>query len=402
MTSGSEAKRILWVLPYLPWPITSGGKSRQYHLMKCLAGKGHQITLLVQSKVAADDQILNALSFLEEVIVLPRRKVLSIKTLLGAVFSRYPLLTCVNGFNPALSSKFEQLLSQKWDVIQIEHSYCFQPYADILQVKNIPFILTEHNVESGLGAATYDRLPSIMQFYASFDRRKYRSWEKEVMQLAEYVIAVTKEDAVELSAISERRIEVVINGVDTKQFKEVSANMDEHRILFVGNYEYAPNVDAVEWLMNEVMPQVWKESPEAKVLICGYAMPETWATQWPDSRIEWTGYVLDLKEVQSKSTVFLAALRSGGGSKLKVLEAMAAGLPLVSTAQGVSGLNVKQGVHYLGGDSASSLAQALCLILNNPNDAEQLALAARNYVNSNNDWAAAAEQLESVYEMLPK
>jgi len=396
-----QAKKVLWVLPYLPWPVTSGGKSRQYQLMKSLVERGHQITLLVHSKTPLNQSVIDNLSFLEQIIVLPRRKLLSPTTLALILFSRYPLLTCVNGFNKALSLKFEELLSQHWDVIQIEHSYSFQPYSDQLRLKEIPYLLTEHNVESGLGAATYSRLPTILQPYSIIDRKKYQRWEKEVMQHAERVVAVTKEDAKELSIISKRSIDVVINGVDTQYFKDITASRDEQRVLFIGNYEYAPNVEAVEWLMTKIMPEVWLKHPAAKIMICGYAMPPAWKEQWPDDRIEYEGYVSDLRDAQNKSTVFIAALRSGGGSKLKVLEAMAAGLPLVSTSQGVSGLDVKLGVDYLGGDDVKSLVDALCLLLSDIERAKQVADSARQYVCSNNDWHVAAQQLEEVYNRMP-
>lgn len=401
MTDNKAIKKILWVLPYLPWPITSGGKSRQYHLMRSLAERGHKITLLIQSKTTIGDESVAELAFLEKIIVLPRRKILSIKTLSTILFSRYPLLVCINGFNTQLSARFEQLLSQPWDVIQIEHSYSFQPYADVLRRKEMPFILTEHNVESGLGAATYSRLPFFMQWYSAIDRYKYRNWEKEVMQAAEQVVAVTDEDANELATISGRNVNVVINGVDTQGFESVSANFNEKRILFVGNYEYAPNVDAVEWMMNEIMPQVWATHADVKVMICGYAMPEEWAKQWPDPRIEWQGYIADLTQAQAQSSVFIAALRSGGGSKLKVLEAMAAGLPLVSTSQGVSGLDIDLNTHYLGGDNSDALSQGLCRIFNEPDNAKRMAERSRDHAQTSNDWSIAAQQLADVYEMLP-
>jgi len=402
MTEVVQTKKILWVLPYLPWPITSGGKSRQYHLIKSLARRGHRITLLVQSKVAVDQEVMAELGFLEDVIVVPRRKLASIKTVLLILFSRWPMLACINGFNSILSSKFEQLLSQQWDIIQIEHSYSFQPYAKLLSLRKTPFILTEHNVESGLGAATYSRLPFILKLFAPIDRWKYRRWERDVMQAAGKVIAVTKEDANELKAISGRDVNVVINGVDTDYFESVSPSLAKKKVLFIGNYEYAPNVDAVEWLLEQIMPEVWKVQPDIKIVICGYAMPEEWSIRWEDTRIQWEGFVDNLSQIQKNSSIFIAPLRSGGGSKLKVLEAMAAGLPLVSTSQGVSGLDVQFGTHYLGGDSTSSLVEGICQFMDDPKNAIQLAASSRDYARVHHDWRIAAQQLEHVYGMISK
>ena len=99
--------RLLWTLPYLPWPITSGGKARQFHLLRELAGRGHRITLLVQSKTPADDEVLKTLTpLLEELIVLPRRALRHPLTLWHAAMSPLPLLATVNGHAPALAQRF--------------------------------------------------------------------------------------------------------------------------------------------------------------------------------------------------------------------------------------------------------------------------------------------------------
>ena len=114
--------RILWILPYLPWPTTSGGKTRQYHLLRSLAAAGHRITLLVQSKTALDDETRQQLEpMLERLVVLPRRPLSSIGTLCAAILAPYPLLASINGLAPRLRRQFRELMVEPWDVIQIEH-----------------------------------------------------------------------------------------------------------------------------------------------------------------------------------------------------------------------------------------------------------------------------------------
>lgn len=141
--------RILWILPYSPWPTTSGGKTRQYHLLRSLAARGHRITVLLHSKqpVSAEDR--QALEpFLERLVVLPRRPLRSLSTLLAALFAPYPLLASVNGLSAELQRTAKELLREPWDVVQVEHSYSFQPYERPLRDAGQPFVLTEHNVES--------------------------------------------------------------------------------------------------------------------------------------------------------------------------------------------------------------------------------------------------------------
>ena len=390
--------KILWVLPYLPWPTSSGGKTRQFNLLQALARAGHRITLLVQSKVALDDDSRQALEpLLERLIVLPRRPVRSPKTLLAIAASPLPMLASINGYAPDLSRRFTDLLNETWDIVQIEHSYSFQPFERALQQAGQPFILTEHNVESALGGATYDRFPAWLKPLVILDQWRYRRWERRVMQQAEQVIAVTEQDAQALAQVLQKVLPVVVNGVDCARYATVMPAYDSARLLFIGNYEYPPNVDAVEWALDEVMPKVWAARPDVCMTIAGHALPPAWRHRWADTRIEWHGFVPDLTALQSRAALFFAPLRQGGGSKLKVLEAMAAGLAVVTTAQGVSGLAVEAGVEYDGGGDPEALALAVLRQLASPLAAAQMGAAGRAYVNAEHDWMAVAEQLQRVY-----
>lgn len=390
--------RILWILPYSPWPTTSGGKTRQFHLLRSLAGRGHRITLLVQSKQPLSDADRETLApLLERLIVVPRRPLRSLRTLLAALFAPTPLLASVNGLNEDLERTFDALLAESWDIVQVEHSYSFQPYEAKLKQRAQPFVLTEHNVESSLGAATYDRLPKWALPFVRYDQWRYRRWERRVLSQASRLVAVTKTDATPLAKIAGQPAVVVVNGVDCAQFAMVTPAPNAQRVLFLGNYEYAPNLDAVEWALDEILPRLWQRCPQVHFCVCGHALPKTWEQRWTDPRIEWRGFVADLPTLQRETSVFLAALRHGGGSKLKVLEAMAAGLPLVSTDQGVSGLEVQAGTHYFSGETASELADALAEALLAPQQAALIGEAGRTYVTTHHDWQIAARQLEAVY-----
>lgn len=241
------------------------------------------------------------------------------------------------------------------------------------------------------------RLPGWALPFVRYDQWRYRRWERRVMSQAAAVVAVTEKDARQLGAMLGRPVPVVVNGVDCEHFAAARPTPEAQRVLFLGNYEYAPNVDAVEWMLDEILPRVWAHCPEARMSVCGYALPAEWAQRWSDPRIEWQGFVPDLLQLQSSSSVFLAALRHGGGSKLKVLEALAAGLPLASTAQGVSGLELRDGEDYLGGESAEQLANAVVRLLQDPAQARALGENGRAYVRRAHDWSVAASQLEQVY-----
>lgn len=392
--------RILWTLPYLPWPVTSGGKSRQFNLIREMAARGHRLTLLIQSKTPADEATMRVLGALaEEVIVLPRRPLKHPATLWRAATSRLPLLTTINGHAPALSARFERLVTDhKWDIVQVEHTYGFQPFEQAIRRHRQRFVITEHNVESALGSATYGKWPAWLRGLAAWDQRRARHWERHVLGQASAIVAVTDSDAGQLGVIGGGKpTHVVSNGVDTRAFANVRHDPSSRTVLFLGNYEYAPNIDAVEWALSEIAPKVWAAAPEVRFRICGHGMPASWAKRFPDERIEWRGYVPDLTEVQTHSAVFMAPLRFGGGSKLKVLEAMAAGLPVVSTREGLSGLPITDGRHALIADSPETMAKALIQVIDHPDAARAMGQAARALVQAEFDWSAVAAQLEAVY-----
>ena len=390
--------RILWTLPYLPWPTTSGGKTREYHLLRNLAARGHRITLLVQSKTELDDATRAALEpWLERLIVVPRRPLRSVRTLLAVAFARPPMLASANGFSPQLQQAFETLLQEPWDVIQIQHSYAFQPFEAPLKQSGKPFILVEHNIESGLGAASYLDFPAWAKPFVRFDQWRYRQWEKRVFPLTRELIAVTEADAKGLSRMTSRATHLVVNGVDCDYYAKVCPDRYSRRLLFIGNYEYGPNVDAVQWALDHIMPKVWNIDPLVRLTIGGYALPPDWPQRWADPRIDWLGYVPDLRTVQREAAIFFAPLREGGGSKLKVLEAMAAGLTVVTTAQGCSGLTAIEGTHYLRGDDANALALSLAEAIEQPNRLADIGEAGRAYVRQYHDWSVSAAQLEGIY-----
>ncbi len=329
--------RILWTLPTCPGPPPVAARPGiPFAAQPGSAWSSHHAAGPVQNPL--DDDARAALEpWLERLIVIDRRPLLSLRTLLAVAFAAPPMLASVNGYAPQLEKVFEQLLEEDWDIIQLQHTYAFQPFERALKRSGKPFVLTEHNVESDLGAASYDRLPRWANAFAVYDRWRYRRWETRVFRQTGELIAVTEDDAKALSRLSGRATSYVVNSVDCDYYASVHADRHSHRLLFIGNYEYGPNVDAIEWALDEIMPKVWALAPHVRFAIGGFGMPPAWRERWPDPRIDWLGFVPDLRALQATASMFFAPLRQGGGSKLKTLEAMAAGLPVVTTAQGFPG-----------------------------------------------------------------
>jgi glycosyltransferase involved in cell wall biosynthesis len=241
------------------------------------------------------------------------------------------------------------------------------------------------------------RFPRALRVLSRFDEMRARIWERSVLQSVSCVVAVTGEDQAKFQAMGIRATSVVPNCIDTSAFRHVAPNTSARNVLFVGNYEYAPNIEAVKRLCDAIMPMVWRSYPDATLSICGYKTPREWSRRWTDKRIVFTGYVSQLADVHATATVFVAPIESGGGSKLKVLEAMASSLPIVATSEGMSGLDVRPGIHFLAGETDGEISRSIGIAFADPKKACSLGTMAREYVVRQHDWTVAADMLERIY-----
>ena len=291
-----------------------------------------------------------------------------------------------------------RLLDEGFDIVQVEHSYAFECLARPLARRRVPFVLTEHNVESDVVHAQYVRLPPPLRFLGALDTLRSRAWERAVMRRAACVVAVAAPDEPRFAAMGARSTALVVNAIDVGAFAQVRPDPHSRTALFLGNYEYSPNTDAVAWLCDEILPIAWRAEPELRLAVYGHAMPQTWRARWPDPRIIFGGYAESIPDLHASAAVFIAPIRFGGGSKLKVMEAMAASMPVVATPEAVSGIALADGEGYAGGRDAGQLAAALVRCLREPEWAAALGVRARAHMAGHHDWEAAATALERVWQ----
>ena len=189
----------------------------------------------------------------------------------------------------------------------------------------------------------------------------------------------------------------MVNAIDVGAYAAVAPDPARRLALFLGNYEYAPNIDAVAWLCDEIMPEVWRQAPDLRLAVHGHAMPADWRARWPDPRILFGGYASSIPALHAQASMFVAPLRFGGGSKLKVMEAMASSLPVVATPEAMSGIAVAENEGYICGHTAGQLAAGMIRCLRDPEAAAAIGARARAHVARHHDWAAAAHRLEEAW-----
>lgn len=395
-----DALRILWLTPYLPAPIFGGG-TRVFNLMKALGGTC-TIDLIASSEAPAEGiaQLQTLCRTIE--IVTPsvsshrQKRLLQIKSLMSRRPSQYWMV-----HSPDMQRQIDRALAQtQYDLVIVEHS--FMGYFDL--PKDIPTVLDQHNVESEilLRAGLSDR-SLVRRAYNLLEYWKYRSDEQDICRAAQLILATSARDREAMQRWGDMPPCVVIpNGVDTDYFFAPKGEEDvrEGRVVFTGSMHYAPNTEAMLYFVTEIWPLIRQQAPDATLSIIGGAPPPEIVRLGELPHVSVAGSVPDVRPYLASAQVVVAPLRIGGGTRLKILEAMATGRAIVSTTIGCEGLDVENGRHLLVADDPGEFAARVVELLHDPQQRTALGQEGRRLVENAYDWRVLGARLEAALDDL--
>jgi glycosyltransferase involved in cell wall biosynthesis len=396
--------RVAIVDEELPYPPNSGKRIRTFELISRLARR-HEITYISHRNADAAEAVeaSRALTRLgiKTMVVEPRLAPRSGWRFYGklALNLLSPLPYSVSS-HKSLSlerSVREVATRDSIDLWQAE----WTPYADYLTgLVKAPRLIMAHNVESQIWKRYFENeVNPFKRWYIGRQWRKFEAFERRVLGSVDKVVAVSNEDAnVICDHCGARSVDIVENGVDTQYFQSVRADRDTKEMLFVGSLDWRPNLDAVDQLLSVVFPAVLAQEPSARLCLVGRNPPESLHHRIDNSpRVELHANVVDVRPFLARSALMVVPLRIGGGSRLKILEAFAAGLPVISTKVGAEGLEVRSGTHLTVVDSISEMACPIIANYREPQPAKAMSEHARLLVEDRYDWAMIATKLEAVW-----
>lgn len=399
MTTAARPRRVLVVSGYLPYPPTWGAGMRVYQLVRELAVR-HEVTLLCQR---APDQSADAGDLAEvcaEVRVVTRRPVTGLRRRArqaGSLASARPFLAAAAVGRELQAALDDCLAARTYDLVQLESSAL-----GLLRLPDgIPVVIDEHNVESEvlLRAGAQER-SVLRRAFNRVEAAKTQHLELQTWRRSAGCAVPAERDLIAVrSRAPHLQVAVVPNAVDADVFRpqEGPDAVSGASLLFVGLLHYRPNVDAVRRLVLQMLPELRRRRPDVRLTVVGAG---------PEAELEWlrrhgviaTGLVPDVRVPMADADCVVVPIAFGGGTRLKVLEALAMARPVVSTTVGAEGIDVRHEQHLLLADDDQVFVDQVCRVLENPDLARRLGRAGRERVVDAYSWGAAALRLQALHD----
>lgn len=399
--------KLLMLTSTLPYPPTSGGALRAYGILSVLHQAGHEVTLL--SFHESDKPIPQQLTQLcVQVITMPPPSRTLAARLAHLLFSGEADIV-QRMASMEMHTKLAELMREShFDVVQFEGiemaTYLPTAYRSgarsrlIYDTFNAEYALQEQFSQADDADTTLrQRLAAL---YSRIQAARIKALEHQLCQIADGVIAVSPEDVLLLRPLrGERPLPIIPSGIFVNDYSETKPlDLGERALVFTGKMDYRPNIDAALWFANSIFPRVNVTTPDAYLYIVGQQPTSEVQALSDRPQIRVTGAVPHIMPYLKGATVYVAPLRMGSGTRLKLLEAMASGCAIVATSAAAAGLDEAARSACMIRDDAEGFAEAITMLLADPGKREAMGEQARSVVRSRYDWSAIAPRLLEVYK----
>jgi sugar transferase (PEP-CTERM/EpsH1 system associated) len=392
--------RILWVKAGGLLPLDTGGKIRSYHILRELARR-HEVTFFTFYGIHRGDVHRDLERLVARVVLvplpLPAPRSFEECTEYARNLLTLRAYNIVKYCRPEVAERLSQLLQKE------EHDVIV---CDFLIASGVipwdfrcPKVLFTHNVEATIWQRYYQVAKNpILKAVAWREYRTMARAERKYAARADHVLAVSEDDR-DLFArfLDSRKISVIPTGVDVQYFQPSSARADPNSLVFTGSMDWLPNEDAVFYFVEQILPRIRSHVAKAKLVVVGRRPSQRLhALADRSEAVQITGEVADIRPYVQSASVYVVPLRVGGGTRLKIFEAMAMGKAVVSTSVGAEGLPVQHNDNIILANGAEEFARSVVELLRDSARRYELGHAARQLVEQNYSWSSASAQFDAV------
>ncbi|MCZ6680246.1 MAG: glycosyltransferase family 4 protein [Candidatus Poribacteria bacterium] len=395
--------RILYLSVTVPFPPTDGGRIRVLNLLKQIAKK-NQVTFLSLETTPTDDEgieYLRRLGIDAHLVPLgPSLPPLDLRTVARSFFKRKPI-TVARYDLPAFGRKFHSLLQNNtFDLIHYAMFHAAQYHVNT----HPPTLLSQHNVDSRIWQRLCEQTANpLRRFIFWTQKRAFERYERVMSSRFDAVAVVSEIDRALLREhCPDLTIGVVPNGVDIELYQPNPALEEEATLIYTGSMDWQPNEDAVLYFAEEIFPRVQANHPDLRFYVVGKSpTPRVQKlAQRPGFIV--TGGVEDIKPYIARAAVYVVPLRIGGGTRLKILEALAMEKAVVSTSVGEEGLNLVHGEEIMIADEPVHFADIVSRLITDKQMRQRIGRRGRRRVEADYDWKQIGGKLQRLYEGITK
>lgn len=386
----SQKRKIGFFSFRLPYPLVSGGQIRAYYLLKVLAQE-YDVTLFSFYKDKSELKYKEDLGFCKNIHVFPRRK-LSHPLNLAYLMTGLPFASSLY-YSPQIAREFRDIVDQEMlELIQFESYY---PAVYMKVVPNVIKVFGTENLEYQVYEKFVNSQRAPLRQILKIEIQRMRVFEEKLYKQADFCLAVSDKEATQIQKVASKDVFVVPNGVDISKYQVRKDHHDPYKVIYTGSSKYFQNREAISLILNEIYPRLSKKT---QLTIASFEVKEevkAKAAKLGDVIIE--DKTQDVIPIFKKADILLVPVFSAGGTRLKILEALASGVAVVSTKVGVEGLDLNPDIHYLEANSPTQFIEKTNYLLDHPERLDILANAGIKLVTEKYDWNFITKKLVEQY-----
>jgi len=378
-----------------PYPLNTGKRIRTFNLTNELA-KNIEVSYLAYGEINSDAakylKSHDITPYAVKPVDLKQHGIVFYLKLFLNIFSPYPYIV-TSHYTSRFSEKLKQLVkANNFDAIIVE----WTPYARYVEnMTSCKKIIVAHNIESDIWKRYLENEKNYIKYlYIKLQYNKLLAFEKNAFKYVDGATAVSGKDSVFIERLNlDYKIAVIENGVDTGYFHPMSEDIKGSTLVFTGSMDWRPNQDAAVYFVEKMFPLLKQEVPDLNVFFVGRNPPQHIVSLGDQDGIVITGIVDDVRQYIAQGALYIVPLRIGGGSRLKILEAMAMKKPIVSTSVGAEGLEATDGKDILLADTPEDFCNLCLKVLREPQLSENIAEKGFELVHAKYRWESIGKKL---------
>ena len=407
--------KILFLTQIVPFPPDAGPKVKTYHVLRALIGQGHSVTLVsfVRPEEVPHISALEEICDAVHVVPIHRSRIADVGYMVRSYLTTRPFLVERDDLHPMQELVNKLVKEGDFHFIHADQLTMVQfaiRGASAFPDKKPKVIFDAHNAVWSIVERMQENARWFLKPVLGIEARRVKRYEGELLKTVDHVLAVTDVDraglvdALNFSKVNKNDhvapITVVPIAVDTQKLQPVKRTPGSRNIVTLGTLHYPPNADGIRWFFNEVFPLIRKRVPDATLTIIGKNPPQDFldlAAREPDA-VTVTGYVPELVPYLEKSALMVVPVRAGGGMRVRILEAFAYAMPVVTTTIGLEGIHAELEKDVVVADAAGDFANRVSELLEDPSLQEKLSAYGRRLAETKYDWQVVLKAMSPIYE----